>query len=390
MKKLVVIMISIFLMINSVSICADELSDEAAKIQEIQESYSGFAADSAEINIDEAFIKVQETLEERGFLEFLATFSTDPADLDPLRGTTWDFTYTIYTTTFTDTLRFGTTTQTTSDGAVALSARNQFNSSGAVFFVFDTPIGQAFACAIEGITLINFYTFKVNGSSSTGRYQFRMIDTGEYSNVYSMSGVKIAGPTTTSSSVITTTTSIPVVTTTTSSPVITTTTSIPGVTTTIILPGTYSISGTVRGDIRANVTIKLTGTASRNTTTNQDGQYTFSDLAGGYYTITPDNAAYDFEPVNYIVQNLTSDLTSMDFVATEYKAMPCAAEVIYGEDSKEVIILRVVRDNFLSKTPEGRELIKVYYQWSPIIVKAIENDEEFKKEIKQMIDKYVH
>ena len=40
----------------------------------------------------------------------------------------------------------------------------------------------------------------------------------------------------------------------------------------------------------------------------------------------------------------------------------------------------------LSQTPEGRELIKLFYFWSPFIVKAIEEDEAFKEEIKGMID----
>ena len=61
-------------------------------------------------------------------------------------------------------------------------------------------------------------------------------------------------------------------------------------------------------------------------------------------------------------------------------------EVICGEQSEEVAALRWYRDNVLSQTPEGRELIKLYYQWSPIIVRAMEQDEEFKEEIKQIID----
>jgi hypothetical protein len=40
----------------------------------------------------------------------------------------------------------------------------------------------------------------------------------------------------------------------------------------------------------------------------------------------------------------------------------------------------------LSQTPEGQELIKLYYQWSPAIVRAMENDEEFKEEVKEMVD----
>ena len=59
---------------------------------------------------------------------------------------------------------------------------------------------------------------------------------------------------------------------------------------------------------------------------------------------------------------------------------------IYGEDSEEVALLRYLRDNVLSKTPVGQELIRLYYEWSPSIVKAMENDDEFTEEMKKMID----
>ena len=35
--------------------------------------------------------------------------------------------------------------------------------------------------------------------------------------------------------------------------------------------------------------------------------------------------------------------------------------------------------------PVGQELIRLYYQWSPVIVKAMEDDEEYKEEAKEMI-----
>jgi hypothetical protein len=40
----------------------------------------------------------------------------------------------------------------------------------------------------------------------------------------------------------------------------------------------------------------------------------------------------------------------------------------------------------LARTPEGRELIRLYYQWSPAIVKGMEEDEEFKEEVREMVD----
>ena len=63
----------------------------------------------------------------------------------------------------------------------------------------------------------------------------------------------------------------------------------------------------------------------------------------------------------------------------------CSLEEIYGEFSKETELLRYLRDNYLSKTPEGQEIIRLYYQWSPMIVKMMEEDEEFEQEVKETI-----
>ena len=38
------------------------------------------------------------------------------------------------------------------------------------------------------------------------------------------------------------------------------------------------------------------------------------------------------------------------------------------------------------KTSEGRELIKLYYQWSPGIVKAMAEDAMFKEELREIIN----
>jgi hypothetical protein len=64
----------------------------------------------------------------------------------------------------------------------------------------------------------------------------------------------------------------------------------------------------------------------------------------------------------------------------------CPIEGLYGEDSEQTELLRYFRDNVLSQTPEGQELIKLYYQWSPVIVKVMEEDEKFKEQVKGMID----
>ena len=64
----------------------------------------------------------------------------------------------------------------------------------------------------------------------------------------------------------------------------------------------------------------------------------------------------------------------------------CPLLKIYEEDSEEVEILRYFREKVLARTPEGQEIIRLYYQLSPVIAEAIEEDEEFKEEVKEMVD----
>ncbi len=65
----------------------------------------------------------------------------------------------------------------------------------------------------------------------------------------------------------------------------------------------------------------------------------------------------------------------------------CPALALYGKSSKEAELLRNFRDNLLRKTSEGQELIRLYYQWSPVIVEIMAEDEEFKEAVREMIDR---
>ncbi|MBW2554445.1 MAG: hypothetical protein JRE20_10005, partial [Deltaproteobacteria bacterium] len=47
---------------------------------------------------------------------------------------------------------------------------------------------------------------------------------------------------------------------------------------------------------------------------------------------------------------------------------------------------RCFRDSVLSLTPEGQEIIRQYYELSPLLVKAINDDEEFEEETQVIID----
>ena len=49
-------------------------------------------------------------------------------------------------------------------------------------------------------------------------------------------------------------------------------------------------------------------------------------------------------------------------------------------------MIRRYRDEVLSKSPVGREIIELFYEWSPTVSQAIEEDEEFRQEVKELID----
>jgi len=117
-----------------------------------------------------------------------------------------------------------------------------------------------------------------------------------------------------------------------------------------------------------------------------DGSYGESEYTFWY--------AHNIGPIKTIV---TANMHSSegDFtitVATELtdynvKIPPCCPmDIALGSDSNDLKTLRKFRDEVLNKTPVGQEIIKLYYQWSPAIVKAMEQDEEFKEEVKEMIE----
>lgn len=80
---------------------------------------------------------------------------------------------------------------------------------------------------------------------------------------------------------------------------------------------TYSISGTITpaagGDL---ATVTLSGAANTTAITNATGNYTFTGLANGVYTVTPSNAGYTFSPANQAVSVSGANVTGVNFTAT--------------------------------------------------------------------------
>ena len=84
--------------------------------------------------------------------------------------------------------------------------------------------------------------------------------------------------------------------------------------------GTFTISGQVAnlaGPGVTGVTMTLTGSANATTTTDSNGNYTFTEPAGGTYTVTPTDpgAGYTFTPPSATFPNLSANQTQ-NFTAT--------------------------------------------------------------------------
>jgi len=80
----------------------------------------------------------------------------------------------------------------------------------------------------------------------------------------------------------------------------------------------------------------------------------------------PDIGADEFDPSNPPTTTSTSSTTTTP-ISTTTTSLPqppsdCLSEELYGEHSEETELLRYIRDNVLSQTLTGREIIKLYYQ----------------------------
>ncbi len=100
----------------------------------------------------------------------------------------------------------------------------------------------------------------------------------------------------------------------------------------------------------------------------------------------PDIGADEFDP-SAPPTTTTITTTSLPSTTTSSSSGFCLSEVIYGDNSDETALLRYFRDDVLRNTIEGRELIRLYYLWSPVVIKAMEADDSFKQDVKEIIDK---
>jgi len=100
----------------------------------------------------------------------------------------------------------------------------------------------------------------------------------------------------------------------------------------------------------------------------------------------PDLRTIDMQIVSGIpiwVAGKASDVAS---TTTTSEPASCPSEEVYGVNAEETALIRKLRDEVLRKTAAGQEFIKLYYQISPALVKAMAENKAFKREVKEILD----
>jgi hypothetical protein len=94
-----------------------------------------------------------------------------------------------------------------------------------------------------------------------------------------------------------------------------------GVNFTIAAVPTYSISGTISPSANGTgATLTLSGATSASTTADASGNFSFSGLANGAYTVTPSKSGFTFTPANAPATVSNASVTGINFTATANSA----------------------------------------------------------------------
>lgn len=176
------------------------------------------------------------------------------------------------------------------------------------------------------------------------------------------------------------------------------------------LAGAGGISGTVKdtsGNGIEEVYVKAFGESTSMTgmgATDENGAYEILGITDDSYRIQFQGESQGYsdqwyssksnwdtaELVKVTAPNKTTgidaELPPAGATTTTTPQQPCAIEEIYGEYSEQTELLRYFRDNMLNTSLEGQEIIRLYYEWSPVIVDAMKEDEEHRRKIKELID----
>jgi hypothetical protein len=138
---------------------------------------------------------------------------------------------------------------------------------------------------------------------------------------------------------------------------------VPGVNFTATLIPTYSISGTITPAIAGSgASVALSGAATATTTTDASGNYTFSGLSNGSYTVTPTKSGVTITPASVPVTIANANVTNVNFTAAAVsiaidatvttgrstKATTIASPVFSTTATNELVLAFVAADNINS------------------------------------------
>ncbi|KQC09913.1 MAG: hypothetical protein APR62_12995 [Smithella sp. SDB] len=175
-------------------------------------------------------------------------------------------------------------TNTSDDFIVASSAPNTYSISGTVSGTTGVTINLTGA-STASVTTDSSGTFTITGLAS-GEYTITPVKT-DFKFTPSSAAVTVSG------GVVT----------------------VPDFVATADTSSRYSISGTVSGDVKYQVLVTLGGDGSATTKTDTSGNYTFSNLVAGNYTLTPSLAGYTFSPSS-LSPTVSANITGQNFTAT--------------------------------------------------------------------------
>jgi len=107
-----------------------------------------------------------------------------------------------------------------------------------------------------------------------------------------------------------------------------------------LIPATYSMSGTVTlsGPGLQGVTLTLDGSSSAMATTDASGNFSFSGLANGSYTVTPVKAGYSFNPTSSAQIVNGANISGVAFTATVALALAAPTGITAAAGDGKVTI----------------------------------------------------
>lgn len=109
---------------------------------------------------------------------------------------------------------------------------------------------------------------------------------------------------------------------------------------TVPAAATSILSGTASGDVAQNVLVNLSGSNTGSVLTDSSGNYIFSGLAAGSYTVIPSLAGFIFSPVSSVVTTTSGiNASGFNFTATADASTPSSLSgSVSGAVAQNVLI----------------------------------------------------